>query len=404
MKKIILLLLTAFGFQFAFAQSGDIFSANTSLTNFLQYGEKEELVKAKESIDKAMATLKEKGMLDTPDKLTAKAYLAKGKVYAALPNLDDRPELTEGALNASCKAYFTTLKMDAKGKYKKEVNEALGFLSPALYSEAHNDYKAENYESALNKFDQVLMINDHLIKASGGDVTPDTLAVYAAALSAHQGGKLDRAKELYQRLMDMKYPNASVFFSLSKIYREEGDDAKANEILESGRKMFPDSKALVIEEVNYLLGQNKHAEAIVKMEEAIKLDPKNESLYFALGSAYDKKGDYEPAIANYKKALELNDAYFDAYYNLGAIYYNQAVEKIKQANAITGFSKAEQAQYKELENEAIELFKKGLPHFDKAYGINAKDASTLIALKEIHANIGDLDKSKEYKTLLDALK
>jgi hypothetical protein len=44
-----------------------------------------------------------------------------------------------------------------------------------------------------------------------------------------------------------------------------------------------------------------------------------------------------------------------------------------------------------------------LPYFLKAEKLNDKDKNTLIALKEIHARLNQLDKSNAYKARLDAL-
>ena len=48
-------------------------------------------------------------------------------------------------------------------------------------------------------------------------------------------------------------------------------------------------------------------------------------------------------------------------------------------------------------------FKKALPYFLKAEELNPKDMNTMIALKEIYAREGELDKSSKYKEKIDAL-
>ncbi|QQS27861.1 MAG: hypothetical protein IPM47_13375 [Sphingobacteriales bacterium] len=109
----------------------------------------------------------------------------------------------------------------------------------------------------------------------------------------------------------------------------------------------------------------------------------------------------EKAESYYTKALNIKPDFFDALYNMGALFYNEAADKIKQANEL---DLSKQKEYDKLSNEAKGLFNKALPYFDKALAVEANDLNTLIALKEIHANLGDMKKSNEYKARYDAIK
>ena len=43
--------------------------------------------------------------------------------------------------------------------------------------------------------------------------------------------------------------------------------------------------------------------------------------YYNQGNAYEKKGQYNEAISDYTKAIEINPMYADAYYTRGVVYY-----------------------------------------------------------------------------------
>lgn len=60
-----------------------------------------------------------------------------------------------------------------------------------------------------------------------------------------------------------------------------------------------------------------------------------EMAWTGIGYAYFQKHDYSAAEKYYKKALELNGAYFRAYYHLGELYYSQD----RQAEAFSAFTK-----------------------------------------------------------------
>jgi tetratricopeptide (TPR) repeat protein len=57
------------------------------------------------------------------------------------------------------------------------------------------------------------------------------------------------------------------------------------------------------------------------------------------GIAYDSKGQYDQAIADYNNALEINPRYAMAYYNRGIAYYfkkeyDKSLENVKKAQEL----------------------------------------------------------------------
>ena len=54
--------------------------------------------------------------------------------------------------------------------------------------------------------------------------------------------------------------------------------------------------------------QNKIDTAIEQLEGLIKENPSNDKLYYLLGNAYRKSGNWQMAINNYLEALDINPA------------------------------------------------------------------------------------------------
>ncbi len=83
--------------------------------------------------------------------------------------------------------------------------------------------------------------------------------------------------------------------------------------------------------------QNKgeYDRAIADYDQALRLDPKYAHAYNNRGGAYQDKGEYDRAIADYEQALRLDPKYAYAYYNRGGAYqdkgeYDRAIADYEQ--------------------------------------------------------------------------
>ena len=100
----------------------------------------------------------------------------------------------------------------------------------------------------------------------------------------------------------------------------------------------------------------------------------------------------------YKKAIALDAAYMDAYFNLGALYYNEAAELNNIANKIE-----DAALYEAEKVKADEMFKAAVPQLAKANELAPEDITTLKILKNIYIQIDDTAKFTEVNNKLKAL-
>jgi tetratricopeptide (TPR) repeat protein len=67
--------------------------------------------------------------------------------------------------------------------------------------------------------------------------------------------------------------------------------------------------------------KGQYDKAIADFNRALEISPKFAMAYNNRGNAYDSKGQYDKAISDFNKALELNPKYADAYYNRAIAYY-----------------------------------------------------------------------------------
>lgn len=405
MKNIVVLLVLAILTQFAYAQSKNMNTARNHLNTYLNYDKAESktvsLEKAQVAIDAAVEEVKALQAANDPKlkpNTVAKVYSYKAQIYAemaAVPNSTMAADATEKAVEAA----KISLEADKSVNTVQNI-QILDGARIKVFNDGITGYENGEYEKAYHSFTKAAAISDILAQRGLGGIDSSSIAM--SAYSAQNAGKADEAIAIYERLIAMQYNDVQIYQQLATLYMAKGEDAKGAATIEAGKARYPASKDFLIAEINSLLKAGKQQEAVAKMEEAASLFPDNPSLYFALGSTYEGiPGMKDKAESYYQKALNIKPDFFDALYNLGALFYNEAAEKVKQANELP---LNKQKEYDTLTKEAQALFSKALPFFDKALGVEPNDMNTLIALKEIHANLGDMKKSNEYKARFEGLK
>lgn len=386
-----MLFLSVFSLKDATAQNNKVVSAWTYLTNFQQDGDVESLLKAWDNIQEAT---KHEKTATSP-----KAWYQLGEIAMAMLNSEAHADYHEKALPAVVEGFKKAIEYDGKGRKARHTDDALQNLAAMtafIYNKGSESFQAKKYEEAHGTFAQILDINSFLAEVKKNEVPVDTTTLLAAAYSADKAG-LSEAKGYYETLVEARMKEIGVYQSLATIYKSEGNTEKADAVMAVAKELFPNNKGLIIDEVNQMLSSGNNEGALAKIDEAIPLDPENEGLYFAKGTILDAKNDVAGAEAAYKKAIELEPEYFDAFYNLGAIWYNQAAEMIKQMNELPLEAEAE---FNSLKASSEGLFSKALPFFEKAHELKKEDRNAMIALKEIYAKTGNFQKSKEMKNLL----
>ena len=325
-----------------------------------------------------------------------KTWRYRGEIYL---NIAADPEVSAeypNALVLAKESYEKAREVDVKGRYERECIEGLGRVQIMASNNGINYYNTEAFDMAGNSFDIAASV------ARTVDMV-DTMAVYNAALCYEKAGMTDLAIARYYECAEIKYQVPNVFLFISTLYRNAGDDEAALETLKSARKDYPREQSLIIEELNIYLTSGDFERAKTNLQIAAEQDPTNEILWFSLGSVFDNLGNSEEAISAYLKAIEVKADYFDANYNLGALYFNQAVQGINAANDMwkPRMTKKEAAAQKKLETDAKELFNTAKPYLEAAFTANPEDIQTIRSLKDIYARTGEDDKFLQMNHLLN---
>jgi tetratricopeptide (TPR) repeat protein len=253
-------------------------------------------------------------------------------------------------------------------------------------------FNEENYDKALKSFEQIMAIEQTPVYKADDPTSVDTVIIFNAGLAAYNGKNYDKAIQYYKEAAKYKYSGARTYQLISSAYMQKKDTVGALTSLQEGLKEYPGNGTLLVEVINIYLNANQVDEALKYLNIAIDQDPKNASYHFAKGTLYDKLQNPDEAVKSYEKAIEYKDDYFDAYYNLGALYYNKGVKQIDVANAVPS---NQPEKYEEEKSKADAEFMKAIPYMEKAHALNPTDKFTMESLKTLYYRLKMLDKHAE---------
>lgn len=380
------------------------------------------LLEAKNAIDAA---------LEDPDMQTeAKSWQVKGDIYneiitqyvvsrrTGIGTLDSALAKGNPALVAS-QAYRNALE-NARKKY--EVKDALRGLF-AMQGNLSNFglfcYEDGQFLTAHRSFKEILEIHDilkvHEEKSMMDDADVLDNQIFITGLSALNADRPGVAKPYFRQLYEKQYDKPAIYEAYYQIIADEKGAETAYPILEKGRQRYPDDVSLLFADINHYLKINQMQALIGKLEEAIRAEPKNVSLYFTLGSVYDnlyqkaeeeETGEarlyFDRALKYYNGALSIKPDYFDALYSIGVLYYNQAAMITAEMNELSDdYSQEALNQYDSLKTQVFEQFDLALPYFKRCEQIDPNHLNTLVALTEIFAKReNETELADEFKTRL----
>ena len=373
------------------------------------------LLKAKKAIDESFAKQTESPVLKLKDE--TKMYYYRGMIYLDYIMMASMDEGIMKELEAMEEeqlelASFGSLKkcieLDTKNQWKSDVNRRIESLRAMMFNAGAEMFNQKNFEAAYDAFDGSVKMYDVLSK-------PDTLAMINAALAAENLNRFDEAFNYYKMCADNNYgKGAEMYQSMIRVLNspknESKDDQKILSVIEEGKNKFPNDFVLNVEEFNFWYNKGDNEKAQQALQNAIEADPTNKILHFNIGVTYDnlakteheaknheKAFEYiEKAVTGYKSAIEIDDKYVDAYYNLGALYVNESQEIQSIANDYDG------EKYEQEMKRGQETMQKGIPYLEKVLTFTPNDKNTLSVLKIIYANMDDMENYKRIKALLEA--
>lgn len=359
----------------------NIFAQDTTGLNIvIKLVDKGDITKAKQIIDKAETAKNSEN---------AVFWLYKGVVYHEIYESSDASvkSLSKTPLQIAYKSYSNALEYDVEKQYVNNIVTALGYVTNEFTKEGITKFNSGDYKTALEYFESSIKIN-----SLPQIMYTDTILFYNSALASEKMQDYDKAIMYYKVCMDLKFGEGKIYIDLAKVYKQKGDTDTYLYTLKEGLAYFPDDVDLINELINHYISVSDVDNTIIYTKRAIKQDSTVSNLYFILGSMYETKNNFEAAKVEYIKAIEKDSLNTDAAFNLGVIYYNSGVDKIKHAKT--------KAQKKQAEYE----YTRALIYIEKVREKEPKSRDVLFMLKNIYRMTGDEEKKAEIEKELKALK
>lgn len=368
MKRVLFSMVLLFAASLAFAQEKDVKEAK-SIANEVN----PDFAKAEELINQALVNPETKNKPETWDvagfiqkrrseKETENAYLRKPY---------DTLQVYNSALDM-CKFYFKCDELaqipNAKGKIKNKFRKtnAAAILAERgnlinggilFFNQNENKKALEFFATYIDVATSPMFEKENLLET---DTVLPQIAYYASLAAAKSGDNPSILKYAPYAQDDSKVGKYAMEF-ISTALKSEGDTVKWINSLKEGIKKHPEHPFFFGHLIDYYSNNNKYDEAMTFADDMLAKEPGNTFYLYVKGYLYHNMKDYDKAIEFYKKAIETDPKYAEAYSNLGLIYCLQAQEFSEKATTDMNDPK-----YKEDQATLKAFYEKARPNYEKA--------------------------------------
>lgn len=375
------------------------------------------LEQVQEGMDEQMLTLFYKQPLSiesgtTEDGSEEETYVYENMKYIFVDGRLQRWErvnsIVEDPLSVAIEAYKKALELDDSGKSDSDVKEGLISVKELLKKKGVNCYYEEDFDCALESFEDVLDINNMGLFA--GEV--DTIMIQYSGIISREIASETNNNELYKKaigyykqLADVDFGGPNTYLQMKMDYLHIGDTASAIDILKEGYEKYPDTVNIIANIADTYIQEKEIDEGLAFMESVVERSPDIPEAYYWLGRMLINKEEVESidkAIEAYKTAGELDPSIYYVWYDLGYIYYLQGADFFDRSN---------EEQVGETRERLIELgnekYQTAIPILERAYELNNENTDvkyeTLDLLQRIYYKLEMTDQYERVRDLKNTL-
>ncbi|HEY9693010.1 MAG TPA: tetratricopeptide repeat-containing serine protease family protein [Oculatellaceae cyanobacterium] len=299
-------------------------------------------------------------------------------------NLANRFNLNSESLQvqSSPRAQLNTAQKDAIKKALLSINIPKSNAQASVWIKRGNQlWRLGRYDEAIGAFEQAIKQNPayvHLAWYGKGMVlaSQDKYSEAVAAFEQAIRNKPNFYPALKEQSIALQQLNQleSALVAIDKAILIQPEDANLylrKSLLLKELKRYPESIAAITKAIqispradvynqrgNIYQLQKQWNLAIVDFNKAIEINPVNTDTYINRGLVYYNMKEWDLALADFNQAMQTNPQYVDAYFNIGLVNYemNETQEAIQRWQQVTNLDKKQAKPQMAL---AVALYNKG---------------------------------------------
>lgn len=362
----------------------------------------EDLITAKEEIDKAKINPKSAEL--------PKMYLVRSDVYARIAGAKNN-ELLKGLTDgAGLEAMVSIRKfhestMPKKAEEKENGTALAGNAFAAGYNEAISFFATKSYDTLCIYYAELISMYGYLDTAMSNNLANNKITkaslteTYAQVATLHS----DKSRKIaiLQGLVDNGNTVPAIVEGLSKAYLTNGDTVKAENCIRAALVASNNSDGMFQVLVNFFVGIKQEQRLYADVDRQIGIEP-NSRLYYTRAYLNENQAKYDAAIADYRKAVEMDEFNYDANFNLGLSLMKYESRKLydKRSAAVGAKKKLVDEELKMLFTDAKKYLERALDNVDYS---TTDQINICKALKSACLEIGDTAGADKYTSLIKGM-
>ena len=362
----------------------------------------EDLITAKEEIDKAKINPKSAEL--------PKMYLVRSDVYARIAGAKNN-ELLKGLTDgAGLEAMVSIRKfhestMPKKAEEKENGTALAGNAFAAGYNEAISFFATKSYDTLCIYYAELISMYGYLDTAMSNNLANNKITKASLTETFAQVATLhsDKSRKIaiLQGLVDNGNTVPAIVEGLSKAYLTNGDTVKAENCIRAALVASNNSDGMFQVLVNFFVGIKQEQRLYADVDRQIGIEP-NSRLYYTRAYLNENQAKYDAAIADYRKAVEMDEFNYDANFNLGLSLMKYESRKLydKRSAAVGAKKKLVDEELKMLFTDAKKYLERALDNVDYS---TTDQINICKALKSACLEIGDTAGAEKYTSLIKGM-
>lgn len=368
MKKVVLSVVMLLVTGFAFAQEKAVKEAKK-----IAGAVNPDFAQAEQLISGALTNPETKDQAETwnvagfiqkrrSEKEMENAYLRKP--YDTLQVYKSALDMCKYYLKCDELAQIPNEKGKIKNKYRKTNAATIKGERGNLINGGIQFFNEDKNKEALEYFGMYVSLPSQPMFAEDKEMKADTLLpqiAYYASLAAMKMEDYTSVLKYAPAAKDDKEVGKYAMEFVSTALKAEGDTAKWIASLQEGVQKYPEHSFFFGNLIDYYSNSKKFDEAMAFADEMIAKDPSNPFNTYVKGYLYHNMEDYDNALTFYKKTIELDPNYAEAYSNIGLIYCLKAQDFSEKAT-----SDVNDPKYNEDMSKLKTFYEEAKPYYEKA--------------------------------------